>query len=145
MAGTGKISIVMDISWVLNNINIEALSMMNPSSIAAVHAIHQNVLLHKGLTKILLIQASSTRAQNFNAVTEFSLNEAHKLSDTINVFSGKQSAMNPTPIYLRMHRRKDTNQQLYTNSKLYIQQIQRNFIPVVSLDALGMPRMLQPQ
>ena len=105
MAGTGKISIVMDINRVLNNINIEALSMMNPSSIV-VHAIHQIVLLHKGLTKILLIQASSTRAQNFNALTKFSLNEAHKLSDTINVFSGKQSAMNPTPIHLRMHRRK---------------------------------------
>ena len=73
--------------------------MMNPLSITAVHSIHRYVLLDKGLTKVLLIMASSTWAQNFDILTEFSLNEAHKLFDTINVFCGKHSPMHPTLIH----------------------------------------------
>jgi hypothetical protein len=74
--------------------------MMNPPSITVVHSIHQYVLFDKGLTKVLLIKASSTWAQNFNILTEFSLNKAHKLFDTINLFSGKHYPMHPTSIHL---------------------------------------------
>jgi hypothetical protein len=38
IAGTSKISIGMGLKRLLNNINIEALSMMNPLSIATIHA-----------------------------------------------------------------------------------------------------------
>jgi len=79
---------------------------MNPPSITVVHSIHQYVLLDKGLTKVLLIKASSTWAQNFDILTEFSLNEAHKLFDTINMFSGKHSPMHPTSIHLIKQYRK---------------------------------------
>jgi len=95
---------------------------MNPPSITVVHSIHQYVLLDKGLTKVLLIKASSTWAQNFNILTEFSFNEAHELFDTINVFSGKQSAMNPTTIHLIKHCRQ-TQMKKSTNLMPYSQEI----------------------
>ena len=79
---------------------------MNPPSITVVHSIHQYVLLDKGLTKVLLIKASSTWAQNFDILTEFSLNEAHKFFDSINVFSGKHSLMHPILIHLTKQCRK---------------------------------------
>jgi len=94
------ITMVMQINRMLNNFYINALSMMNPPSISTIHTIHQNVLLHKRLTKVFLIKASTTRAQDFNILTELFLNEAHELSDTVNVFRGKQSAVNPTSIHL---------------------------------------------
>jgi len=84
-----RIIIVVHINKMLNNIYIEALSMMNPSSICAFHAIHQYVLLHKILIKVLLIKASTTWTQYFIILTEFPLNEAHKFFDAIDVFTGK--------------------------------------------------------
>jgi hypothetical protein len=58
----GTIIIVMHNNMMLNNICIEALPMMNPSSITVVHAMHENVLVYKSLTEVLLIQTSTTWA-----------------------------------------------------------------------------------
>jgi hypothetical protein len=90
----------MHIIRILNDIYIKPLSMMNPPSITTVHAIQQYVLVHNSLTKVFLIKASTTWAEYLLIVTGFSLNEVHKFFDTINVFTGKQSAMHPTSIHV---------------------------------------------
>jgi len=117
---------VMQTNRMLKSFYTDVLSMINPPSISTVHAIYQNVLLHNRLTKVLLIKASTTRAQNFNILTEFSFNEAHELFDTINVLSGKQSAMHPTTIHLIKHCRQ-TQMKKSTNLKPYSQEIKNYF------------------
>jgi hypothetical protein len=97
------IIIIMHIIRLLNDIYIQPLSMMNPPSKTTVHAIQQNVPVHKSLTKVFLIKASTTWAQYLLILTKFSTNEVHKFFDTINVFMGKQSAMHPTLIHLIKH------------------------------------------
>jgi hypothetical protein len=86
--------------------------MMNPPSTTTVHAIPQNVPLHKSLSKVFLIKASTTWEQYLLILIESSLNEVHKFFDTINVFTGKQSAMHPTLIHLIKHCKK-THEQVY--------------------------------
>jgi hypothetical protein len=55
IAGTSKINIGISMKRLLNNINIEALSMMNSLSIATIHAMCQNVFQDKRLRMVLMI------------------------------------------------------------------------------------------
>lgn len=89
---------------------------------------------------VLLIQTSCTWAQNLNILTEFILNEAHKLFDPINVFRGKHSAMNPTPIHLIKNCRK-THKSMTAPIQIYIfNKVKKNIylsLAAMSLDALS--------
>jgi hypothetical protein len=100
--------------------------MKNPPSITTVHAIQQNMPIHNSLTKVFLIKTSTTWAQYLLILNEFSLNEVHKFFDTINVFTGKQSAMHPTSIHLIKHCKK-THEQVYIQGKTKNLKIHKNF------------------
>jgi hypothetical protein len=59
------------------------------------------------------------------------------LSESINVLRGKQPSMNPSSIHLIKHYTKDTNQHLYTNSNIEIQQSQETNVPFLGCNETG--------
>jgi hypothetical protein len=88
------------------------------------------VPIHKSLTKVFLIKASTTWAQYLLILTEFSLNEVHKFFDTINVLTEKQSTMHPTSIHLIKHCKKTHEQVYIQGEKLKFEDIQEFSAPL---------------